>query len=69
MSNLDWESCVTHIVSWGYNVMDKEYKSTKEILEIMCGVVGKGGNYLFNIDPKGDGSVPEETISLMRSVR
>ncbi len=68
LGNLDWESCMTHNKSWGYNIQDEEWKSTGEVLEILTGVVGKGGNLLFNVGPRADGSIPEPTIKMMREV-
>jgi alpha-L-fucosidase len=31
-------------------------------------IASKGGNYLLNIGPKGDGSVPEESVRSMRAI-
>ncbi|WP_199271521.1 alpha-L-fucosidase [Cellulophaga sp. L1A9] len=59
--NLDilWESCDTNNDSWSYAWYDNNFKSPKEILHRLISTVGRGGTYLFNIGPKGDGSVPE----------
>ncbi len=59
--NLDilWESCDTNNDSWSYAWYDNNFKSPKEILHRLISTVGRGGTYLFNIGPRGDGSVPE----------
>jgi alpha-L-fucosidase len=31
-------------------------------------IASKGGNYLLNIGPKGDGSVPDESVRSMRAI-
>lgn len=59
--NLDvlWESCDTNNDSWSYAWYDNNFKSPREILHRLISTVGRGGTYLFNIGPNGEGSVPE----------
>lgn len=53
--------------SWCYtNTL--EYKTTNEILTMLVDVVSKNGNLLLNIGPKGDGSIPEYEVNLLKEV-
>mgnify|MGYP003654378727 CR=1 FL=1 len=65
--NLDilWESCDTNNDSWSYAWYDNNFKSPKEILHRLISTVGRGGTYLFNIGPRGDGSVPEIGVQFL----
>lgn len=54
--------------TWGYNKYDTNWKSTAKILRSLVKVVSRGGNYLLNIGPRGDGSVPEESIAILEEV-
>ena len=59
--NLDvlWESCDTNNDSWSFAWYDNNFKGPKEILHRLISTVGRGGTYLFNVGPNGDGVVPE----------
>ncbi|MDB2385238.1 alpha-L-fucosidase, partial [Polaribacter sp.] len=59
--NLDvlWESCDTNNDSWSYAWYDNNFKSPKEILHRLIATVARGGSYLFNVGPNGNGVVPE----------
>lgn len=54
--------------TWGYNPFDHYWKSPLKILYHLSNIASKGGNYLLNIGPKADGSLPEETISILTEV-
>ncbi|TWT80746.1 Alpha-L-fucosidase [Planctomycetes bacterium CA13] len=54
-----WESVDTTNDSWAYAWYDEYWKSPKEILSRLIACVGRGGTYMLNIGPRGDGSVPE----------
>jgi alpha-L-fucosidase len=63
-----WESCMTMNESWGYQKADKDWKPPETIVRnlITCG--RDAGNYLLNIGPKPDGSVPEESVRILTEV-
>ena len=63
-----WETCQTMNNSWGYNSGDHSYKSTKALILELVQNVSRDGNYLLNIGPKGDGTVPNESIIKLDSV-
>src|SRR5437870_7087708 len=53
-----WESCMTMNDSWGYQRADDNWKSAKTLVRNVVECAQGGGNYLLNIGPKGDGSIP-----------
>ena len=65
---VDWEVCMTMNTTWGYSDHDQAWKSPETLIHNLIDIVSKGGNYLLNIGPKGDGSIPDESIESMRVV-
>jgi alpha-L-fucosidase len=63
-----WESCMTMNDSWGYQRADDDWKSPKTIVRNLVECAQGGGNYLLNIGPTGDGSVPSESIATLEAV-
>ncbi|GJM60643.1 hypothetical protein PEDI_11950 [Persicobacter diffluens] len=57
-----WESCMTMNHNWSYRKSDQDWKSLKDLLINLTQSVSKGGNYLLNIGPKPDGSIPQASI-------
>ncbi len=64
----DWESCMTMNGSWGYHKADDAWKTPKLVLQNLAECSHGGGNYLLNIGPKPDGSIPEESVSILSTV-
>ena len=63
-----WETCMTLNDSWGYQAADDNWKSAKTVIRNLVSCVRDGGNYLLNIGPKPDGSVPEPEVNVLREV-
>ncbi len=61
-----WETIDTTNNSWGDAWYDKNWKSGTEILHRLISTVGRGGNYMLNIGPNGDGEVPEMAAKGLR---
>lgn len=61
-ATMDWEACMTINDTWGYRKSDHDWKSTKTLVHNLIDAAAKGGNYLLNIGPKGDGSIPQPTL-------
>lgn len=57
-----FETCGTANHSWGYKEYDHEWKTPHELLRKFVDIVSKGGNYLLNIGPTGEGVVPEPCV-------
>jgi len=64
----DWESCMTMNDSWGYTISDETWKSPQRIVRDLVECSRDGGNYLLNIGPKADGSIPEPSIRILNDV-
>jgi alpha-L-fucosidase len=63
-----WESCMTLNGSWGYQRADDSWKTPKTIVRNLIQCASGGGNYLLNIGPKPDGSIPPESVSVLTEV-
>jgi len=63
-----WESCMTLNDSWGYQAADDAWKTPKTVVRNLISCVRDGGNYLLNIGPKPDGSIPEESVRILSEV-
>lgn len=63
-----WETPDTHNNTWAYSQLDFNWKTPEEIVTRLVNVLSKGGNYTFNIGPKGDGSIPQPTVDILREV-
>ena len=63
-----WESCMTMNDSWGYQHADDNWKSSKNIVRNLIRCTRDNGNYLLNIGPKGDGTIPPESVEILTGV-
>ena len=63
-----WESCMTLNDSWGYHRADDNWKSSKTVIRNLISCARDGGNYLLNIGPKQDGSIPEDSVRVLTEV-
>ncbi len=63
-----WQTPATMVHSWGWHAKDYNWKTAKEMIGYLVNNVSKGGNYLLNIGPKGDGSVPPMAIRRLREM-
>jgi alpha-L-fucosidase len=63
-----WESCMTLNDSWGYQRADDNWKSSKTIVRNLISCSRDGGNYLLNIGPEPDGSIPPESEKILSEV-
>ncbi len=63
-----WESCMTMNGSWGYHRSDDDWKTPKTIIRNLISCARDGGNYLLNIGPRPDGSIPGESVRILSAV-
>jgi alpha-L-fucosidase len=55
-----WEESRGMGYSYGYNRAESidDYKSARELILVLCDLVSRGGNFLLDIGPTGDGRIP-----------
>jgi alpha-L-fucosidase len=63
-----WETPQTLNDTWGFSKFDQNWKSAGEIVKRLAAIVSKGGNYLLNVGPTGDGVIPGPSVEILRSV-
>ena len=64
----DWETCMTLNDSWGYKEADLNWKSVPTLLRMLTDIASKGGNYLLNLGPRGDGSIVPENLATFAQI-
>lgn len=62
------ESPVTLNDTWGYKYYDENWKNSRDIIGKRVRLAAKNANFLLNIGPRGDGSIPEETVRILAEV-
>ncbi len=63
-----WETPQTLNGTWGYSKFDHLWKSPQTVTRRLVEIASKGGNYLLNIGPTGDGSIPQPTTDVLAAV-
>ena len=63
-----WETPATINHTWGYRKDDHDWKSPGEIAFKLVDIVSKGGNYLLNVGPMADGTIPAPSQEALRTV-
>jgi alpha-L-fucosidase len=63
-----WETPQTLNTTWGYSKYDQQWKTPGEVIHRMVEIVGKGGNYLLNVGPMADGTIPAASVATLRKV-
>jgi alpha-L-fucosidase len=68
IGNEAWEVPATLNHTWGYRKDDHDWKSPGDVIFKLVDIVSKGGNYLLNIGPMADGTVPQPSQGVLRTV-
>jgi len=62
-----WETCMTMASSWSY-VPGDTYKSSRELIHLLCKIISRGGNLLLNIGPGPDGEWAPEAYERLEDI-
>ncbi|MDX1636849.1 MAG: alpha-L-fucosidase [Balneolaceae bacterium] len=68
ISQLPLESAQTMNGSWGYNIKDTNYKSTKELVHFLVRAAGANANLLLNTGPMPNGNIQPENVKTFREM-
>jgi alpha-L-fucosidase len=60
IGQLPLETCETINNSWGFNINDLSYKSSKQIIHYLVNAAGRNANFLLNIGPMPNGKIQPE---------
>ena len=63
-----WETPQILNSTWGYSRFDQDWKPPAVVIHLLVETVGKGGNYLLNVGPMGDGAMPPAAAVTLRRV-
>ncbi|GFI18576.1 hypothetical protein IMSAGC009_03752 [Lachnospiraceae bacterium] len=63
-----WEACQTLNNSFGYTADDHVYKDSRICIQQLVNCVSKGGNYLLNIGPDANGSLPLQAENILQEM-
>lgn len=59
LPGVDWETCMTMNGTWGFKSYDDDWKDTRTLVRTLIDAASKGGNFLLNVGPTGEGMLPE----------
>ena len=68
VGDLPFETCETMNNSWGFNLQDKNYKSTKSLIQYLVKAAGYNSNFLLNVGPMPDGRIQPEFVTILREI-
>jgi alpha-L-fucosidase len=63
-----WEAIPTTNESYGYKPSDTSHKPPAHFIHLLALAVGKGGNILMNIGPRGDGVIDPKDQEILRGI-
>ena len=68
ISQLPLETCETMNDAWGYNMTDRNFKSSKTIIHYLVNAAGRNANFLLNVGPKPNGEIKKEFVDTLAIV-
>ncbi len=63
-----WETCMTMNDTWGYKKSDSHWKSPTDLTRKLIDIASKGGNFLLNVGPTAEGTIPPESVERLQAV-
>jgi len=63
-----WETCLTLNGHWGYKKGDENWKPAETLVRNLIDIASKGGNFLLNVGPTGQGLIPAPSVERLKEV-
>jgi len=62
---LPLETCETMNGAWGFNIRDKNFKSTTQLVQYLVKAAGYNANFLLNVGPMPNGKIQPEFVKTL----
>ena len=67
-AGVDWETCMTMNDTWGFKKSDNNWKSSTDLIRKLVDIASKGGNFLLNVGPTGEGEIPGASVERLAAM-
>lgn len=64
---MPWQS-ITTFTHWFYKEDDPPIHNARTVIEMLCDVISKNGNFLLNVELRGDGTMPKEHKQILDEI-
>jgi alpha-L-fucosidase len=68
IGDLPLETCETINGAWGFNLTDRRWKSTKDLVRYLARAAGMNANFLLNVGPMPNGKIQPEQQQRLREI-
>lgn len=68
IGDLPLETCETINGAWGFNLTDRRYKSTRDLVRYLVRAAGANANFLLNVGPMPNGRIQPEFETRLREI-
>ncbi|MCX8492259.1 MAG: alpha-L-fucosidase, partial [Cyclobacteriaceae bacterium] len=68
ISQLPLENCETMNDSWGFNITDRNYKTSKSLIHYIVNAASSNANFLLNVGPMPDGIIQTEFADTLKVI-
>jgi alpha-L-fucosidase len=68
IGTLPLETSLTMNGSWGFNITDRRFKTTRELIHYLVRAAGNDANLLLNVGPRPDGTIQPEAVTRLREM-
>ena len=68
IGDLPLETCETMNGSWGFNLTDRRYKSTRDLIRYLVRAAGSNANFLLNVGPMPNGRIQPEFVTRLQEI-
>ncbi|MGH7952632.1 MAG: alpha-L-fucosidase, partial [Limisphaerales bacterium] len=63
-----WETCMTLNSHWAYFMGDNKWKTPAVVVSNLVTIASRGGNYLLDVGPTGQGVIQPEAVNILKQV-
>jgi alpha-L-fucosidase len=68
VGKLPLETCETINGAWGWNIGDRKWKSTQELVRYLARAAGLDANFLLNVGPQPNGKLQPEQVERLKQM-